>query len=62
MDTAVNIKDFETLASQNLPKKAYDYYRAGANACITLGENERAFSEMLLKTSAFSDPKDFKGL
>jgi hypothetical protein len=32
----VTIKDFEVQAAKNLPKAAYDYYRSGANASVTL--------------------------
>ena len=49
------VKDFEKKASQNLPKAAYDYYRSGANACVTLHDNVDAFKKIHLKTSIFSD-------
>ena len=62
LDRAVTIKDFEDLASENLPKSAYDYYRVGANACISLEDNVNKFKEIPLKTRAFVDPKKFKGL
>lgn len=43
------------MAAQNLPKPAYDYYRAGANASVTLIDNVDAFKKIHLKTNVFSD-------
>ncbi|CDW90415.1 hydroxyacid oxidase 1 [Stylonychia lemnae] len=62
MDRAVSVKDFEQLASENLHKHAYDYYRAGANAAISLNDNVEKFRNIPLKTRTFVDPKKFKGL
>jgi len=45
-----------------LPKRSYDYYRAGANAAVTLDENISKFRDIRLKTSAFADPTKFQGL
>ena len=39
----VCLKDLEQYASKTLPKMVWDYYRSGANAEITLAENELAF-------------------
>ena len=50
----VSIKDFEVAASHNLPKAAYDYYRAGANASVSLADNELAFRDIHLKTRVFA--------
>jgi hypothetical protein len=43
MDKALNIKDFEEIARKRIPKNAYDYYRSGANAGISLREGEREY-------------------
>lgn len=51
----VAIKDFEVQAAKNLPKAAYDYYRSGANASVTLQDNVEAFKNIHLKPSIFSD-------
>ena len=51
----VTIKDFEVQAAKNLPKAAYDYYRSGANASITLQDNIDAFKSIHLKPSLFQD-------
>ena len=62
METDINkivaIKDFEQLAAHNLPKAAYDYYRSGANASVSLYDNEFAFRKLKLKTRVFSPNKD----
>jgi isopentenyl diphosphate isomerase/L-lactate dehydrogenase-like FMN-dependent dehydrogenase len=50
LQTLVSIKDFEAVAAKNLPKAAYDYYRAGANASVSLQDNEQAFKKLYLKT------------
>ena len=55
MDSLTSIKDFERVASQNLPKAAYDYYRSGANASVSLYDNENKFKSIHLKTSIFAD-------
>ena len=39
----VRLKDLEKHASRVLPKMAWDYYKSGANAEVTLAENESAF-------------------
>ena len=39
----VCLKDLEKHASRVLPKMAWDYYRSGADAEVTLAENENAF-------------------
>ena len=51
----VTVKDFEVQAAKNLPKAAYDYYRSGANASVTLQDNIDAFKNIHLKPSIFSD-------
>ncbi len=55
MESLRSVKDFEKIASENLPKAAYDYYRAGANASVTLGDNVDAFKKLHLKTNIFAD-------
>jgi isopentenyl diphosphate isomerase/L-lactate dehydrogenase-like FMN-dependent dehydrogenase len=54
MESLTSVKDFEVVASRNLPKAAYDYYRSGANASVSLHDNEYAFRKMHLKTRVFS--------
>ena len=51
----VSVRDLEILAAKNLSKAAYDYYRSGANASISLKDNEEAFTKFYLKTSVFSN-------
>ena len=46
--------DLELKASYNLPKAVYDYYRTGANASITLQDNENAFKKIHLKSRIFA--------
>lgn len=55
MDSFVCVKDFEKKAADNLPKRAYDYYRAGANGCVSLHDNEYKFRNIHLKPSVFTD-------
>jgi len=62
MEKALNIRDFEDIAKQRLPKAAYDYYRSGANAGVSLKDNEEAFTKYHLKPKAFVDPSKFKGI
>ena len=38
-----------------MPKAAYDYYRSGANGCVTLHDNVDAFKKIHLKPSIFCD-------
>lgn len=61
MERAVSIQDFETLASQNLPRNSYDYYRSGANGQVSLNDNVEIFKSIHLKQSLFANEKDFKG-
>lgn len=42
----VNVKEFQELAKQTLPKMYYDFYAAGAEDEYTLRENEKAFSRI----------------
>ena len=51
----VSVRDLEILAAKNLSKAAYDYYRSGANASISLKDNEEAFTKFYLKTSVFAN-------
>ncbi|HTW57334.1 MAG TPA: alpha-hydroxy acid oxidase [Terriglobales bacterium] len=45
----VNIGDLRRLAQERLPKSVFDYMDGGAEAEMTLGENCRAFSEVLFR-------------
>jgi len=45
----VNIGDLRRMAQQRLPKPVFDYMDGGAEAESTLGENCRAFSEVLFR-------------
>ena len=49
MDRLLSVRDFEDIAKDRIPKAAYDYYRAGANACHTLQETEKALKSIKLK-------------
>jgi len=51
----VNVFDYETAASETLPKLAYDYYRSGANDEITLHENHTAYERIKLKPRVLRD-------
>ena len=45
----VNIEDLRRLARRRLPKAVFDYLDGGAEAELTLGENCRAFREVLFR-------------
>src|ERR1700719_2716076 len=45
----VNIEDLRRLAQRRLPKSVFDYLDGGAEAEITLGENCRAFRDVLFR-------------
>jgi L-lactate dehydrogenase (cytochrome) len=45
----VNIEDLRGLARRRLPKSVFDYLDGGAEAELTLGENCRAFREVLFR-------------
>jgi 4-hydroxymandelate oxidase len=44
----LTIDDLEALAARRLPKTVYDYYRAGADAEVTLRANRDAFARLTL--------------
>lgn len=43
----VNVKEFQELARQALPKMYYDFYAGGAEDEHTLKENEKAFHRIM---------------
>src|ERR1039457_1476840 len=45
----VNIEDLRGLARRRLPKSVFDYLDGGAEAELTLGENCRAFRDVLFR-------------
>jgi isopentenyl diphosphate isomerase/L-lactate dehydrogenase-like FMN-dependent dehydrogenase len=45
----VNINDLRRLAEQRLPRVLFDYLDGGADAETTLGENTRAFEEVIFR-------------
>jgi 4-hydroxymandelate oxidase len=47
--TAVNVRDFETLARARMDPTAFDYYSGGAGDERTLAENCRAFGRLRLR-------------
>ncbi len=48
MTGPLNVQDFEALAAQNIPSFAWDYYRSGADAELTLRANLEAWKEIEL--------------
>lgn len=46
---AVNIEDLRRLAERRLPRVVFDYLDGGADAEVTLGENRRAFQDILFR-------------
>jgi 4-hydroxymandelate oxidase len=53
--SALNLRDFEALARQNMDPAAFDYYAGGANDERTLSENQRAFSRLGLRPRVLVD-------
>jgi 4-hydroxymandelate oxidase len=51
----INIKDFELAAKSNLSQMVYDYYAGGACDEITLGANEKAYSQICIKYHVLND-------
>jgi len=45
----VNIGDLRRLAERRAPKAVFDYLDGGAESEITLGENTRAFRDILFR-------------
>lgn len=43
---ATNVRDYQELAIQKLPRMVYDYYALGAEDQRTVRENEEAFSRI----------------
>lgn len=52
---AVNVKEFQELAKQALPKMYYDFYAGGAEDEHTLKENEKAFSRIMIRPRILVD-------
>ncbi|XP_046849465.1 peroxisomal (S)-2-hydroxy-acid oxidase GLO5-like [Xenia sp. Carnegie-2017] len=55
MQEPVCISDFEKYAEKFLPKNAWDYFSAGANACVSLKENRRAFDRLRIRPRILRD-------
>jgi 4-hydroxymandelate oxidase len=51
----ITIDDFERVASVCLEKTAWDYYRSGADAEVTLRENRAAFDRLAIHYRVFVD-------
>src|ERR1700745_3808836 len=45
----VNLEDLRRLAKQRLPRMVFDYVDGGADAELTLGENCRAFEDIIFR-------------
>src|SRR5689334_16546198 len=45
----VSIEDFRPIARRRLPKSVFDYLDGGAEAEVTLGENCRAFQDVVFR-------------
>ncbi|WCJ39364.1 Glycolate oxidase 2 [Euphorbia peplus] len=54
-DEAVNVKDFQVLAKQVLPKMYYDFYTGGAEDEHTLKENVEAFQRITFRPRVLVD-------
>ncbi|GLT56046.1 hypothetical protein SLA2020_291190 [Shorea laevis] len=52
---AVNVKEFQELARQVLPKMHYDFYTGGAEDQYTLKENEEAFKRIIIQPRVLVD-------
>ncbi|GLU22495.1 hypothetical protein SLE2022_385660 [Rubroshorea leprosula] len=52
---AVNVKEFQELARQVLPKMYYDFYAGGAEDQYTLKENEEAFKRIIIQPRVLVD-------
>ncbi|GKV47674.1 hypothetical protein SLEP1_g54551 [Rubroshorea leprosula] len=52
---AVNVKEFQELARQVLPKMHYDFYAGGAEDQYTLKENEEAFKRIIIQPRVLVD-------
>lgn len=55
METITNVKEYEVLAKEKLPKMVYDYYASGAEDQWTLKENKDAFSRILFRPRILVD-------
>jgi 4-hydroxymandelate oxidase len=51
----VNVKDFESVAKDNLSQMIYDYYAGGACDEITVAANEAAYSQLCIKYHVLND-------
>ncbi|CAN8270167.1 unnamed protein product [Cochlearia groenlandica] len=55
MDEIVNVKEFQELAKQALPKMYYDFYSGGAEDQHTLKENVEAFTRIMFRPRVLVD-------
>jgi 4-hydroxymandelate oxidase len=55
MTQPINLLEYETLASQYLPKMAFDYYASGSWDEITLRDNREAFNSYKLRPKMLVD-------
>ncbi|XP_019168593.1 PREDICTED: peroxisomal (S)-2-hydroxy-acid oxidase-like [Ipomoea nil] len=55
METITNVKEYEVIAKEKLPKMVYDYYASGAEDQWTLKENRDAFSRILFRPRILID-------
>ncbi len=51
----ITVDDFERVAGARLEKTAWDYYRSGADAEVTLRENRAAFERLAIHYKVFVD-------
>jgi 4-hydroxymandelate oxidase len=58
MTTPLNLRAYEELARQVLPKGNFDYYAGGAGDEITLRENEQAWGRLRLRPRVMVDVSD----
>jgi L-lactate dehydrogenase (cytochrome) len=49
VSASVNIEDLRRIAQRRLPRAVFDYIDGGADACVTLRENVRAFDDYLFR-------------
>ncbi|KAH6793116.1 Aldolase-type TIM barrel family protein [Perilla frutescens var. hirtella] len=55
MENITNVREFEPIAREQLPKMVYDYYASGAEDQWTLQENRNAFSRILFRPRILVD-------
>lgn len=51
----INVFEYQTVAEENLPQMAYDYYAGGAHDEITLRENHSAYDRLALRYRVMRD-------